>query len=110
LATRFFGGLNPSPTYTISRPLVELTATSHALTFSLRFGLGHIWKPWVVTKEEVAGVKVTVAPLFGSLRIRIHMIDGRLWTFWANSPEAVIPCLQQLGYPVTLPQDYRPLW
>jgi hypothetical protein len=36
------------------------------------------------------------------------MLDGRRWTFWATTPEAVLHCLQQLGYPVTLPPGTNP--
>ena len=34
--------------------------------------------------------------------MKLHLLDGRLWTFWKFNSEAVLHCLQQLGCPVTL--------
>jgi hypothetical protein len=101
MAPRFVGGLVFSRTRYVSTPLVELRATNGALSFSLRFGLGRIWGPWIVSRGEIS--KISVRRRIGQIRVELHMLDGRHWAFWASTPEAVLHCLQQLGYPVTMP-------
>jgi hypothetical protein len=108
MAPRFVGGLAFSRTRYVSTPLVELRATTDALSFNLRFGLGRMWGPWIVSRAELASIRTAPSPILQWIRIDLHMLDGRHWTFWATTPEAVLHCLQQLGYPVTLPPGYPP--
>jgi hypothetical protein len=58
-----------------------------SLTFSLRFGIGHFWGPWIVKPEEVAKIKATDSRFFMVIGVEFHLVDGRLWTFWTFNPE-----------------------
>ena len=88
-----------------SWPLVELEATPDALTFRLRFGLGRIGSrriagPWVASRAEVASVRPIVGAVLQGIRIEFHLLDSQVWMFTSMKPQEVVPCLQQLGYPV----------
>ena len=102
MSTRFIGGLNWSPARTASAPLATLWATTDSLTLSLRFGFGRWWGPWIVKPEEVAKIRDTGGKYLGS-GVEFHLLDGRLLIFGTFHGEEVLHCLQQLGYPVTLP-------
>ena len=91
-----------------SWPLVELSATADALTFSLRFGLNRLGPrslsgPWIANREEVASIRPILSAVFQQLRIEVHLVDGRVWMFMALKPHEILPCLRQLGYPVRMP-------
>jgi hypothetical protein len=105
MSERFIGGLQLSPVQNTTQPWIELRATTDSLTFSLRFGFGRWAGPWIVKPEEVAKIKATHSRFFMVIGVEFHLLDGRLWTFWTFNPDAVLHCLQQLGYPVTLPQS-----
>jgi hypothetical protein len=102
MSQRFIGGLQLSPVQNTTQPWVELRATADSLTLSLRFGFGRWWGPWIVKPEEVAKIKATDSKFFIGSGVEFHLLDGRLWTFWTFNPEAILQCLRQLGYPVTL--------
>jgi hypothetical protein len=103
MSRRFIGGLQVSPSQNTTQPWVELWATTDSLTFSLRFGFGRWWGPWIAKPEEVAKIKATDSKYIGGGGVEFHLLDGRMWMFWTFHGEAVLHCLQQLGYPVTLP-------
>ena len=102
MSKRFIGGLQLSPVQNTTQPWVELRATAHSLTLSLRFGFGRWWGPWIVKGGEVAKIKATDSKFFMGSGVEFHLLGGRLWAFWTFNPEAVLQCLRQLGYPVTL--------
>jgi len=106
MSTRFIGGLRVSQLQ-VTYPLVELRATTDALTFSLRFGLGRVGPrsitgPWVASREEVANIRPIASAVLQLMRIEFHLVDGRIWTFGSLKPHEVLPCLRQLGYPVRI--------
>jgi hypothetical protein len=108
MSTRFVGALNLSPLLAVSFPLAELHATSEALSFRLRFGLGRVGPrtisgPWIVSRGEVASIRPIVSRFFTLTRIEFHLVDGRLWTFGPHESQEVLTCLRQLGYPVMTP-------
>jgi len=80
-----------------------MRATTDALSFSLRFGLGRIVRPWIITREEVSRIRATDSEFILLIGVELYKNNGRLWRFWTMSPEAVLRCLQELGYPVILP-------
>jgi hypothetical protein len=82
MSKRFIGGLSWSPVRNATQPLVELRATTDSLTFSLRFGLGRLWGPWIVKPDEVAKIKITDSRFLMVIGVELYMLDGRLWTFW----------------------------
>jgi len=94
--------------YVASFPLIELHATTDSLSFRLRFGLSRIGipsiaGPWVATRAEVSSVRPIVGAVLKLMRIEVHLVDGRVWTFGSLKPHEVLPCLRQLGYPVRMP-------
>jgi hypothetical protein len=91
-----------------SWPLVELQATPDALTFTLRFGFGRIGSrriagPWVARRAEVISIRPILGMVLQQMRFEFHLVDNQVWMFMSMKPQDVLPCLQQLGYPVRPP-------
>jgi hypothetical protein len=103
--TRFVGALHFQWIY-FSGPTVELQATTDALTFKARFGVGYILGPWIASREEVAKIRASRHFWEIGTGIEFHLVDGRRWTFWVITPGPVLINLHKLGYPVTLPPWY----
>jgi hypothetical protein len=114
---RFIGGLCLPRWQRVGFPFIEFCATTDALTFKVRFGLGPVSSlffvsrsPWIFSHEEVANIRATDAksldPL--GLGVDLRMLDGRRWTFQSFNRDLVLIRLDQLGYPVTLPPRYPP--
>jgi hypothetical protein len=106
MQSRFVGALHVPWRIYFSGPTVELRATSDALSFKPRFGLAHILGPWIASRGEVANISTSRHFWEIGIGIEFHLVDGRRWTFWVITPEAVLNRLQELGYPVTLPPGH----
>ncbi|MEV8147449.1 hypothetical protein AB0O52_04780 [Arthrobacter sp. NPDC080073] len=88
-------GFSVSPQF---RMLV-LSPPAEALEFSLAYGLGRFFGPWVLKREdvvEIQHVRTWLAPYQG---VRAIPVVGRPWTFVTRKPATVLACLEELGYP-----------
>ncbi|WP_461165338.1 hypothetical protein [Arthrobacter sp. R4-81] len=88
--------------------MLVLSPTSGALEFSLAYGLGRFYGPWILEREDVAEiqhVRLWFAPYEG---VRVIPIAGPPWSFSTREPATVLACLEELGYPK--PTDAFSFW
>jgi|GEM_PF-5295919 len=79
--------------------MLVLSPTAGALEFSLGYGLGRFFGPWILKREdvvEIQHVRTWFAPYEG---VRAIPVAGRPWTFVTREPATVLACLEELGYP-----------
>lgn len=88
--------------------MLVLSPTAGALEFSLAYGLGRFFGPWILQREDVAEiqhVRTWFAPYEG---VRVIPTAGPPWTFSTREPATVLACLEELGYPEA--DDAFSLW
>lgn len=88
--------------------ILVLSPTAGALEFSLAYGLGRFFGPWILQREAVAEiqhVRTWFAPYEG---VRVIPVAGPPWTFSTREPATVLACLEELGYPEA--SDAFSLW
>ncbi len=92
----FIGGLYQHWTF----PLIALNANPERLCFSLRFGLGRWFGPWVLRHSEIT--EVTSDGTVVGVSSGVYMQRGKYdaWVFKTPHPVMVLLELERLGYPV----------
>ena len=79
--------------------MLVLSPTAEALEFSLAYGLGRFFGPWVLKREDVVTIQHVrgwFAPYEG---VKVIPVAGRPWGFVTRQPATVLACLEELGYP-----------
>lgn len=79
--------------------MLVLSPSAQTLEFSLSYGLGRFFGPWILKREdvvEIQRVRTWLAPYQG---VRAIPVVGRPWTFVTREPATVLACLEELGYP-----------
>jgi len=108
-AARFIGGWQLDAS-NATWPFIELAATTETLTLRARFGLARICRTQMVTRDEVADIRIASGLFLYGMGIEIHTRDRfRTCTFWTLSAGQVLVALRQFGYPVTFPPRCPPV-
>jgi hypothetical protein len=102
MAKSFNGGLFIPGKIWGQGPWVVLTPTSSHLEFQMRFRwLRRFFGPWRMDRAMVREVYVSKPrALDPSLRVNFLGEDSMPWTFMTETPQDILRCVEQLGYPV----------
>lgn len=87
------GLLNFSP------PLVKLYFSRDCIVLQPRFGLGWLWRAWVIDRGEVAYIAAPGRGFGVMERVSIALEPRGLFVFWTVSATEIFDRLRDLGYP-----------
>ncbi|KRE52436.1 hypothetical protein ASG92_25240 [Arthrobacter sp. Soil736] len=80
--------------------LLVLSPTADAFEFSLAYGLGRFFGPWILRRKDIAQVQRVRTWLYPHDGIKFVPVSGPPWYFSTREPGTVLACLEELSYPI----------